>query len=1202
MGRPRLRRALRALAVCAVSLAVVALLALVLVHTPAGRSAARGALESWGSRATGGTLRLGGLDLALWRGEAVATAASLTRPGLAVDVQRVTLDWSPTRGPHLTLLRPRILVRDTDGPPRSSPAQGLAAHPWQALERFDRLQVVEGRLEIQDARGAPWLVLGRFDLDGAGGSPHVTVRVTDAACGWPGAGLRVQGIAAEADVRLEEGLLALERARVIAGTSTIDVSGRLSRIEPISASASARAAADGALIEDLSPGSGLEGPIGARADVDVVSGRVTGTLDASSTALALAGVGPWSATGHGRFDGRLLILDAFAADGFGGRIEASGPLALGSQSRTEVDARAQGLDVAALVRALGGGADVPVSARASGTLAWSTQGWDIASSRGEARIALAPGGGRGLRPSGEAVVRLRGRELAIDEARVEARGALATAHGRIGPGGAIEGRWAADLPLAAATGILADLGSSAQPPPLSGRVRVEGDLAGSVAAPRSAATVRSEGLAISGEPLGLSGALRYDAGRLSLAPLALGSGAGHATLTGGVPFVASGEWDVAGAIEALETRPLQRLLGIPGHGAAMGTLRVTGRRDDPQGRVALRGTVELPRPEEPATADGVAVDLEAESSGRRVQVSRLAVDLAGGRVSGQARYDGSSGAFETKLEVERVAWDRVPLLAAPARRLHGTVAGRVALAGTTDAPSGDVQLTLAEGTIDGVALPPLSLGAQADGRALKIEGAAGEVFLRGQGSLDGDWPLRLDVDTAHLPLQALADALAPASVRPLAVTASGTLALSLPLRHPSQVTYASTSLSASGRIRRVEWTLAPLAFEGDRTSVSVEGLRLSAGKASLSASGRVALDDTSPVALEVEADLDLADLDPGLAGRSLAGTSRLRLSAAGTRKAPELSGTLTLADVRGNFEEALLGDLDLEARFVGRDLEVDRLTAELLGGTATAQGRIPLVPRARRRAGPVHLRAAGPGPRAPAGRGARRGWASARAARLAGGRGRGGRARARVAGRARTGHPPGDAVGRGRAGSRRARRRHARSRGASRSIRCGSRGRSGSSRPAPRPTSPPGGRAGPRHSPATSTCARSRRTCPAPRSRDSARIDARVLRADGSWRLDGGVQVERARLSLDALNFALGDLTGALRFEGDRIALDVTGAAGDGTLRAKGGLRLGPALLGAADVTLEAERCRAVPAGPSRPRQRLGPLTGGPGDYRLAGR
>src|SRR4029453_4297310 len=97
-----------------------------------------------------------------------------------------------------------------------------------------------------------------------------------------------------------------------------------------------------------------------------------------------------------------------------------------------------------------------------------------------------------------------------------------------------------------------------------------------------------------------------------------------------------GEWDVDGVIDALDTKPIQRLLGLPGQGAATGTVRVTGRRDDPQGRVVLQAAVDLPRPDGwGVTADGVVVDLEAASTGRRVHVSRLGVELAGGRVSGQ---------------------------------------------------------------------------------------------------------------------------------------------------------------------------------------------------------------------------------------------------------------------------------------------------------------------------------------------------------------------------------------------------------------------------------------------------------------------------------------------------------------------------------------------------------------------------------------
>ena len=678
----------------------------------------------------------------------------------------------------------------------------------------------------------------------------------------------------------------------------------------------------------------------------------------------------------------------------------------------------------------------------------------------------------------------------------------------------------------------------------------------------------------------------------------LGSGAGRATLTGSVPFAATGDWDVTGATEALETRPLLRLLGIPGHGPATGTLRVTGRRDDPQGRVALRATVELPRPGEPATADGVAIDLEAESSGRRVHVSRMAMDFAGGRVSGQGRYDASSHAFEAKLEVERVAWERVPLLAAPARRLHGTVAGRIALAGTADAPSGDLQLALAEGTIDGVALPPLSLGARADGRALTIE-----------GDRRGGLPARTGLARRRLaaPARHRRRASAAPGARRRARAHERPAARGHRQRHARAV--AADAPSVAGHLREHEPRPRPAASGGSngrslrwRSRATARpppsrGSRCPPGSASLSARGRVGLDDTSPFALEVEADLDLADLDPGLAGRSLAGTSRLRLSAAGTRKAPELSGTLTLADVRGSFEDALLGDLDLEARFVGRHLEVDRLTAALLGGTATAQGRIPLVPtvgeeRARCTFAVQDLDLArllggeaSDGAEAPALLVSLEGEVEAGALSLGSlaARGRVTRLETRsVEGGLALGAPVGVTLESGHVALD-----PLRLTGTLGALEA--RGEadlgSGKARGSAALVGDLDLRALSPYLPGTTLAG-------------SARIDARAVRADGAWRLDGGVQVERARLSLDSLNFALGDLTGALRFEGDRVALDATGAAGDGTLRAKGGV----SLLGAADVTLEAERLPVqYPPGHRGRASGSVQLTGEPGHYRLAG-
>ena len=1199
-ARGRLRRALRALAILGLSAAVLVLLALAFAHTPLGRSQARRALERWGSRATGGTLRLQDLDLTAWRGRAGATSASLRLRGVSVDVPRVTLDWSPRKGAHLVLVRPTIVVRETvDTRPRQGPAGGLAAQPWRVLEQLAGAKVSEGRLELQDESGAPWLVLGRFDLD-ADTSGGARLRLQDASCGWPGAGLRVQAATADALLRLEEGTLVVERVRIDAGASSVDVSGRLDRIEPITATASGQAAVDGTLVEALAPGSGLTGRIEATAKVEVVSDRVTGTLDASSPALALAQVGPWSASARGRFEGPRLLVDSFVADGFGGRLEASGPLALGGAPRTEVSVHARGLDVAALVRALGGG-ELPVSARADAAASWSAKGWDLESSGGDARVTLSAGAGRGLQPAGSAVVRLRGRDVVIEEARVEARGARATVRARIASPGQVAGQWTAELPLAAAAGLLADLGSPTKPPPLGGTIAAEGDLAGSLAQLRAAATVRGDALTVYGEPFGLEATLQYEAAHLSMDPLVLRSGSGQATLTGRLPLGANAAWDVAGVVEKLDTKPLHRFLDLPGRGTATGTLRVTGLRDHPSGEVSLQATATLPRSEDAAAEDAVAVDLEAAVEGSRIQVRRVHADLAGGSVSGQGRFDASSRASDATLDVTGVAWDRLPLLPAAARRVSGTLSGRVEISGRMDAPSGEVRLALADGVVGGAALPPLALGAHSDGSELRVEASAPETFLHGRGRPTGEWPLDLEIDATRVPIQALLDGMAPASAKPLSLAAEGKVAVSLPLRAPSRLTFAGSNLSASGTVRQTRWTLAPFGVRGDRDSVTIEGLEVSAGKARLAASGRLGLTPASPSDLKIESDLDLAELDPGLARRSLAGTGRLRLDVAGTRDAPQLSGTLALTGVRGRFEDAHLRDLELDARFVGRDLEVVRLRADVLGGEATAEGRVPLF--AATGAERAKLRFALRDVDLAQSMGGERGeQADAPTLLLS------------MDGEVEAGSLSLDSL---------EARGHV-TRLETRSV------EGGLALAAPvsvalasrRLTLDPlrlTGTLGTLEARAESELIPGKLSTSASLVGDvdlralgpylpgttlggTARIDARLQRAGESWRLDGGVQVERARLSLDALNFALADLTGALRFEGDRVALEATGVAGDGRLRAKGEVQIGPAQLGVADLKVEAERI-PVQYPPGHRGRATGSiqLTGRPGRYRLAG-
>ena len=950
--RLRLRRALRASLVLAVVVFLALLLGLALVHTPPGRGALRAFVESWGSQAVGGTLRLGQLELALWKGRAAATAVSVSIPGTRLDVQRVTLDWSPASGARLSLVRPRVVVTDSDEAEATRrPATGLAAQPWRVLDRFERAEVVEGQVELRDARGAPWLVLGRLDLEMAGASRRTTLHVANAGLGWPEGGLRVTPASAFAVISLDGDALVIEQARVVAGASSVELGGRLQRILPMTATAQVRADVDDAFVRRLSPASDLRGRVQATAAVVVDDDRLTGTLDASAPALTFAGVGPWNAVGRGRFEGARLVVDALTARGFGGRLEAQGPLALGASAVTDLRVRALGLDPAALARAMSG-AELPLAARVSGSLHWTTEGWDLGAARGDGQLSLEAGEGAGLKPTGSASVRTRGLSLTLRDARVEARGARLRAEAEIARSGEVLGRFTADLPIQALRELLADVGQPSHVPEVAGRLLAEGEVSGRASEPRAQARVRGQELALRGRPLGLDAELRYDAGRLSVAPLVLRSGGGQATLAGGVPLTADGEWDLTGEIDALELEPALAIVGLEGAGPATGTIRVSGRRDEPVGRASLRATARLRRPEAgPERAeDEVALEVEATSSGRHVRVERLQADLAGGRITGTGRYDPSSGALEGTLEASGLAWERLPLVPAPTRRVTGTLAGRLGLSGTAAAPAGDLQLTLAEAAFDGAPLPLLSVTARSDGRQLKLTGSAPTPFLQGSAALEGDWPLRLEIDAKALPLQALlgpepapeaAPQAAPQAAR-VTLEASGTVVVELPLREPGRLRYASSDLAVSGRVRRLEWRTPPFSLEGDRTALEIQGLRLEAGKAWLAASGRVALAAASPFDLQLQGHVDMEALDPALPGRTLGGTGELQLEVGGTLESPALSGSLALVDVRGRHEGVRWNDLDVNASFAGRELRVERLQANLLGGKLSASGGVPL--------------------------------------------------------------------------------------------------------------------------------------------------------------------------------------------------------------------------------------------------------------------
>jgi outer membrane protein assembly factor BamA len=574
--------------------------------------------------------------------------------------------------------------------------------------------------------------------------------------------------------------------------------------------------------------------------------------------------------------------------------------------------------------------------------------------------------------------------------------------------------------------------------------------------------------------------------------------------------------------------------------------------------------------------------------------------VAGGTIEGSGAYDVEDGSFEAKAEAAGLDWSRLPLVPPPARRLGGTLSGSLRLSGTAEAPSGEAAARLDGTTLDGAPLPDLALDAQADGRRLDLAARSGESgFLKGGGPLEGDWPMRLAIDVAALPAQALLDALPAAKDRGATLEAQGSLVVDVPLREPGAYRWSGEGLAARGRLRAVEWSTEPFRASGSAEEVLLDGLRLATrgrvrgggagrgdpedaapapegARAAEPAVGVLGIDGRVPLAegrrfdLAVKGDFTLAAVAAVMEDGQAGGNASLEARVEGTVDAPDVRGTFALSGGRLRVEDARLSALEVEGRFEGREALLDRASARLLGGRLLASGSLPLakldagrVARLRVEATDVDLsRLAVPTSErtedSPSFRVSVEGVLEADAPRLAGLRGEG--RFTKVESRSNEG-----AVGL----AAPARWTLLEGRFEQEPIRLAG----------------PLGTLEARFALDLDGATRGSATLAGPfdlrlvspfvpdtRLSGPARVDLRAEWNGGAARLEGGLNVEGGRLTLETLNFSASRIAGEVRFLGDRAELDATAESGDGRMVAYGGMSFGSSLLGPAAVAIEAER------------------------------
>ena len=119
-----------------------------------------------------------------------------------------------------------MVVRDTGEAEPERTAVGLAARPWAALERLAAAEVVDARVELQDAKGAAYLVLAGLDasLQESGGRRTVRLSLKDGRVGPPQR--RLGPVTGEGALTIADGRLLLDAVHLAARGSTLDARGR----------------------------------------------------------------------------------------------------------------------------------------------------------------------------------------------------------------------------------------------------------------------------------------------------------------------------------------------------------------------------------------------------------------------------------------------------------------------------------------------------------------------------------------------------------------------------------------------------------------------------------------------------------------------------------------------------------------------------------------------------------------------------------------------------------------------------------------------------------------------------------------------------------------------------------------------------------------------------------------------------------------
>ncbi len=904
------------------------LLLFVLSHTAPVRRTVGWGLVRVASYVTSVPVSLERLEYRLWRGEFELSGVSLgsaSQPSpFVLNADRIHLRISPTLRLSVEVKGLDVVLVDFFGRPRreneGSPLPGY----------LRRLRITDGAVRFKDHNAAgdldEWLVVEGISADALEVEDgHRILFHAERAHGLVGQ-TQVTVDALDADLVLGPGNSRVASATIFKDDSYVRAEGTLDFPNGTTGVLDIRYALDGSLARLIDDELAITGVATGRAQARFDAGSVTIDIDLRSEAIGWKGVTVHDVEAAATYSGGAVRIERVQARGLGGEAELRGELELREAGEQHLELRWSGLDVVEAARHVGA-ETLPFTARISGDAQLEWTGWQLDEASGDARIRLEPGAD--LSGNLRAELLQGSLRLVTDGVEFVPWSTTLSARTTIGIAtGGIEAEY--ELRVSDVAKLARDL-----PIAISGAVTATGFVDGTLETPHWTAHLESDALALQGEPFTLTADLEGSTDTALLHEARL-KGAGGTLLAGGtVPLDADQSWGVTASLEGFEVGITDLLV----EATIDGTIELTGRALDPDWTTQLRL-----RSFSAGGREGSA-SLAADKRDREIRIRELDVTYAGGTLDGRGLYALDSGSVDGSLRLTGMQLRELPLFDKFPYDVEGVVQFEATFAGTLQKPEGRARLAIGELTHNDTALPAVAFDLVAEDGNVHIEGTreGGETLLSGRLQLAGDYPLHLEIPLGALPVTEWMHSIGVLLDRDRAQwLMEGAAEVDVNLAAPETLAYEAKVESMEARFPNATVRASPFEVSGNADRLSISGFEMAGERLRLAVNGTIPFTRHQAIDVVAKGNLDLAFLgilDPEL---TTVGQADFNVTIGGSVSEPRVRGELHVRDGSGSY-----GDLRWSALNITLVAEDDRLkdvllTAEVLDGTVTLAGELPM--------------------------------------------------------------------------------------------------------------------------------------------------------------------------------------------------------------------------------------------------------------------